>query len=111
MQNFFNNLIPNNAGQNPGAGGAPSAGASGVSGGQSGVSGFFGGLMGAQKEEENFETSLKHIESFRDRNIIMTGATGGIGFEILKQVITECKSTNSFRRTGCCLSLKHGFIR
>lgn len=47
--------------------------------------------MGGQKEEDNFVSSLKHLESFRGKNIIMTGATGGIGSEILTQLEPYCQ--------------------
>jgi len=36
-------------------------------------------------------TSMKHLESFKGKNVIMTGATGGIGSEVVTMLEKYCK--------------------
>jgi len=52
-------------------------------GAAAGAQGWLGSFMGSAVEEDKFVTSLKHLESFKGKNVIISGATGGIGSEVV----------------------------
>ena len=60
-----------------------------VGGFGSAFTGFAGGQ--AEKEVKNYTTCLTHMKSFQGKNIIMTGATGGIGSKVCKKLLKAGK--------------------
>jgi len=67
--------------------------------GASAGAGWFGGLgfnksKGPQKASKSFETSLTYSNYFAGKNVIMTGATGGIGSKVARKLVKYGKATN-----------------
>jgi aspartate-semialdehyde dehydrogenase len=64
----------------------------GTNSGTTGFGNFFNKLgfgegAAAAKKEKNYTTCLKHMETFRGKNVIMTGATGAVGEKVAKKLI------------------------
>jgi hypothetical protein len=98
--NFLEGIIGQNkqadAGQQPG--GDPRAAsaqqqnaAAGGNQGSGWLSRVGQGIMGGgEAEEDNFITSMKHLDSLANKNIIVTGGTGGIGSEVVSELVKHC---------------------
>lgn len=95
--NFFEGIIGGQKQAEGGPGGmgrtsqadAGSRQASSVPGQNSGwLSKVGAGFLGASGvEEDNFISSMKHLETLQDKNIIVTGGTGGIGVEVVTELV------------------------
>lgn len=45
------------------------------------------GFSSSRKGEKNYTTCLKYSKSFEGKNILVTGATGGIGAKVAKKLL------------------------
>ncbi len=94
---LFKEMIAGQTDGGPGAeetkGGKTKTGTAGGGGG------FFGGMnlggFGAKesRDKAKYKSALKHGQDFQGKGVIMTGGTGGIGSQILKQ-IRKCETAN-----------------
>lgn len=61
--------------------------------------GFGGGSTVPEKEVKNYTTCLTYMKSFEGKNVIMTGATGGIGSKVAKKLLKAGNLFKSYRFT------------
>ena len=48
---------------------------------------FGGGFLSGGKDAKNYSTCLTYMKSFEGKNVVMTGATGGIGSIVAKKLL------------------------
>ena len=72
-------------------------------GGFSAPTNLLGFGSGAQdKLPKNYTTQMTYMSTFKDKSVIMTGATGGIGSKVAKRLIKAGKSSQVFLNASRC---------